>query len=191
MRLFVGIEVSKDVRLTVSQIQAALSPALNRQGVRLVKPEKVHLTLLFLGNVDETKVSEILPLLDHAAKVGDFSIQLRELGVFPTERRPGVVWIGVDGGQQLLELQTVVTAALEPYTEKNDSRGYSPHLTLARISPASQKIGLALKPSVNRTARDICGEPVASEWKVSGIVLFQTMPDGSYLQLHRSPLGSA
>ncbi len=192
VRLFVGIEVSDEIRDTVARVQEFLAPALSRQGVRLVKPEKAHLTLVFLGNVDEESIGEVSACLDRAVAGGDgLTIELTTLGVFPTDRRPGVVWFGLNSGQSLLELQGRLAEGLEAFVEKPESRPYSPHLTLARISPASQKIGLALKGSLSRTAAEICGDRVVSNWKPSGIVLFQTMPDGSYEALHHSPLGGA
>jgi RNA 2',3'-cyclic 3'-phosphodiesterase len=125
-RLFVGLDLPESVRQSLS----ALDPHLH--GVRWMKPEQIHLTLCFLGNV-ETAAEEILREKLAAIRMARFFLPLQGMGSFPARGQPQVIWIGVGAGHpQLFYLHkrvqdAALAAGLEP-----DLRPWHPHITIAR-----------------------------------------------------------
>ncbi len=105
------------------------------QGLRAVSPENLHVTVKFLGAVS----LHDLPAIEQAAEgiLGDISgseIVLKGLGVFPHERRPSILWIGIDRAGELIRLAQKLDAACAELGFPRERRSYHPHVTLARIS---------------------------------------------------------
>src|SRR5205809_4097642 len=98
MRLFVAIDLGDEVRAAIAAEQRRVGEALGgaRSTLRWVRPEHIHLTLVFLGEVDEGSSGAIVDAmsepLDHAA----FALVLGGLGVFPPQGAPRVLWLGVE-----------------------------------------------------------------------------------------------
>lgn len=130
LRLFVAIDPPGTI---ATVLEEALAPA------RLLAPDekwshlsKLHLTLVFLGNLPASSVEPIGAALARAAAgVSPFGIHVRGAGTFGRGNRARVLWVGVDGGQDLLRLQGAVAAEMEAFGH-HEERPYSPHLTLAR-----------------------------------------------------------
>ncbi len=123
MRLFIAIdfeELSEYFRQLQEQIPE----------VKATKPKKFHLTLKFLGEVSDDKVEDAKKKLE-SVKFSPFKLKLGETGVFPNEKFIRVLWVGMEDGEKVNELQRDIEAALEGMFEK-DSK-FHPHVTLARI----------------------------------------------------------
>jgi len=99
------------------------------------RPEGIHLTLKFLGEVPDAKAQEIMAALTAALKGSStLNLEVAGAGAFPTVRAPRVVWIGVGGDiEKLAALQAVVEDAMEKAGFEREARKFSPHLTVARI----------------------------------------------------------
>ena len=129
-RLFIAIDLPKPVCWRLGQLVAAPP-----RGVRPVRPVQLHLTLHFLGDVEDAAcagLSEALAGVMHGA----FSIAIRGTGVFPPRGRPSVLWAGVAESAALSELHAAIGAALVPCGLEIERRPYVPHVTLARFTPA-------------------------------------------------------
>ncbi len=97
-----------------------------------MEPDKIHLTVKFLGDIEASRVDAIANALEGALKLFPrFTISAKGLGVFPALRRPRVLWVGLEGGQ-LVKLAAKVEAALEPLGFAREERGFQPHLTIGR-----------------------------------------------------------
>lgn len=140
MRAFVAIFPPLKIRAAaVTEAREAIRGSAAR--VRWVRPENVHLTLKFLGDVRE----EILKYVDAAleevcATHTPFDVELAELGAFPSTQRARVLWRGVGAGfEELRSLATDLEAALAPLGFERAERPYAPHLTVGRVRgrPAS------------------------------------------------------
>jgi len=133
IRTFIAIPLSDRIKEELSKLQEELKQ--NEAEVKWVRPEGIHLTLKFLGNVEEEKVQEIEEAIGKKIrKSSPFLLSLGCLGVFPDLRRPRVVWIGVEkGASEVKELARRVEKALLPLGAKKEDRPFSPHLTLGRI----------------------------------------------------------
>jgi 2'-5' RNA ligase len=134
IRSFVAIELPDEARTALSDLQGSLKAQVPPKTVRWVRPESIHLTLQFLGDVAPSQIEAIADALrGTCANQPPFMCQLRELGVFPNPRRPRIVWIGVtEPSGALKALQKKVTLALEPLGFEPERRPFTPHLTVGR-----------------------------------------------------------
>jgi 2'-5' RNA ligase len=134
IRTFIAIELSPEIKQALERIQSRLK-AKSRASAKWVEPESIHLTLKFLGNIDTEKVSEIIDLLEKAVSgTGALDLEVGGVGVFPNPGRVRVVWVGLGGDiERLSRLQKQVESSLEPLGFTVEARGFSPHLTLARV----------------------------------------------------------
>jgi RNA 2',3'-cyclic 3'-phosphodiesterase len=128
LRLFVGIELPASLRLRLSLLCTGLP------GARWVDPGNLHLTLRFIGEVDEGTASDIDDALARI-RAPRLAVTLGGAGSFGGER-PRVLWIGVEDSAPLLQLQDRVESALRRAGVPPDTRRYSPHVTLARLKQA-------------------------------------------------------
>ncbi len=137
MRLFVAIELSGALHRPLERYLAQLS-GFSRD-LRFCKPEQLHLTLKFLGELDEARLGRVEKVMRRASEgVGPFEIALTGLGAFPPRGLPRVLWCGIDdpsgGCGAWVERAEAGFAKLGVPREK---RAYHPHITLARSrSPA-------------------------------------------------------
>ena len=134
-RLFAAVELPQDVRDQAATIIADL----RRDGwhARWAKPESMHLTMRFYGDVPTTAVPGLSDAIATAIRhVGAFALQTGRLGVFPNSRNPRVLWIGLDGNTAALNrLYEEIEAASEALGFAREARGFSPHITLGRLRP--------------------------------------------------------
>ena len=129
-RLFVAIRIAPEVAERLCQAQAELDPLLS--DIRWIKRESLHLTLKFLGAVEEARIQGIQSALQTAlAPLPRFTVSCRGLGVFPAIRRPRVLWAGLEGGA-LPSLAGATDATLEPLGFPREEREFKPHLTIGR-----------------------------------------------------------
>jgi 2'-5' RNA ligase len=136
IRAFVAIELSENVRRELGRIQDSLRGKGAAERVRWVKPEGIHLTLKFLGNVPSSTITEIVHAVTEASKgTKPFTIDFSGLGCFPSNSRPNVIWVGVEGDTAPLKrLQSAVEGRLSVLGYPEEKRGYTPHLTLGRVA---------------------------------------------------------
>jgi len=130
MRLFVALDIAEDVRARLGALLDELRRS-NRD-VRWVKPEALHVTLKFLGEQPEDKLSYITEALAAVRQAGRFEMALRGLGCFPNERRPRVFWVGVNAPAQIGTLAAAVDEAMAALGIARERRAFSAHLTLGR-----------------------------------------------------------
>ena len=134
IRTFVAIELDDDAK---AHIAAAIETLSQKRidNLRLVRPEGVHLTLKFLGDIEVSQVPRVADAMKHAASQQDpFSLTLGAPGVFPNTNRARVLWIGVDGEIRALKfLQAEVEEALTSVGFAAERQPFNPHLTIGRM----------------------------------------------------------
>lgn len=133
IRAFLAIEPDDAVRAEVARLLRRLKSLPGR--VSWVRPENVHLTLRFLGNVDQAFIDAYVQRLAPAfARFPPFQARVRGLGVFPNPRRPSVIWTGLETEDDtLLRLQQLAEAAARDVGLTPERRRFVAHLTLGRI----------------------------------------------------------
>ena len=131
IRTFLALVVGDETRQRLAAIAAELSPRL--VGFKWTKPEQLHLTLAFLGEVDAARIDDLRAALSAAVQSQQpFDLRWQGLGGFPKPNRAHILWAGVsNGAEPLAELQRAVAAALASAGFPCDDR-FTPHITLAR-----------------------------------------------------------
>ena len=98
-----------------------------------MQAESIHVTLKFIGHVEETQLPAIKDSLANVKLSAPIEIAFRNFGFFPKERRPRVFWLGIEAGPNLAELAARISSTLEPVGIPREQRTFRPHLTLARF----------------------------------------------------------
>ncbi len=144
IRTFIAIHLPADVQAVLGAVSQELAPRVPQRAVTWVKPDRMHLTLRFLGDTPTGRLDALAEMLDAvAAQRRSFRLQLGPLGVFPDERRPRVIWVGLDGEvQQAAALQKALDVALVPLGWQPEGKPFSPHLTLGRVKRDNDRIRL-------------------------------------------------
>ena len=140
IRTFIAISLTPELKVELNKMIDDLKPIT--RDVRWVKPDSIHLTLKFLGNLSTDQLKKVFSGMDIAqAKFpGIFSVNVEGTGCFPSLRRPRVLWVGVKGEEMenLRSLQRLIDSSLREQGFATENRKYSPHLTVARIKFAEQ-----------------------------------------------------
>src|SRR5207245_6930063 len=149
MRLFVALEIPSDVRENLAALLKALR-AVSPQ-TRWVRPENLHLTLKFMGEVPETKLAAIRSALAGVRSDQPTTVDFRGLGFFPNEKRPRVFWAGIEASSNLKTLAADIEGAMEKCGIAREKRDFSPHLTLARLErPLPEALRKAIAENAGR-----------------------------------------
>ncbi|HKT89802.1 MAG TPA: RNA 2',3'-cyclic phosphodiesterase [Candidatus Sulfotelmatobacter sp.] len=130
MRLFVAIEIEPVIRERINEFVSGLRPKISE--ARWVRPEGMHITLKFLGNVADERRT----MVENALRCvcgREVTLSLKQLGVFPNPRSPRVLWAGIQAGPELEQLATAVDRQMGSIGFETEKRGFSPHVTLARF----------------------------------------------------------
>ena len=139
LRAFVAIELPEGLKGKLKRLQAMLKKGAGR-GVSWAAPERIHLTLKFLGEIRAESVDKVEAALRSAAE-GSLPLLLKTTGVgtFPSLKAPlkmpmpRVVWVGIEDCKELSRLQKRVEEELSTLGFERDGRPFSPHLTLCRV----------------------------------------------------------
>jgi len=130
MRAFIAIPCPDELKEGMLGIQERIK---DTGKLTLVKPENIHLTMKFLGEVDEDKIPDITERLDFLSEQQDFDISLKGIGAFPGMDYIRVVWVGVDkGAGDIIKIHSEIDHNLKEMNFKKD-KNFHPHLTIARV----------------------------------------------------------
>jgi 2'-5' RNA ligase len=159
LRVFLAVSPPHEVRLAlIDQISHLPIPG------RLVPPDNWHITLRFLGEVDEVACERYTAAVDQSDLGSDFPMRIDHLGAFPKPSKATVVWAGIDRGQQrLFQLAEFAVVRAMDVGIVGEERPFRPHLSLSRV-----------RPQVSVT--DLIDEELDVAWRVDGLVLFRTLP---------------
>ncbi len=144
MRLFVAVDLDENLRARVDPLLSRLSAL---QGVKAVERENLHTTLIFLGEVEESKVKEIISALS-SVRFTPFEISLKGVGKFPERGDARVVWIGIEDNGKLVELAEKVYIELKKLGFKRD-KDFVAHVTVARVKRRNKEIEKVVKEFEN------------------------------------------
>ena len=136
MRLFVALDLRQEVREAIRDLIARLKPA--SRNARWVRPEGMHVTLKFIGYVAAEQLDPIRAALSRIRSDRPVEMRFRGIGFFPNEKRPRVIWCGIEASANLAPLAANIERALEPLGIAPESREFVPHLTLARFNPPAR-----------------------------------------------------
>lgn len=190
VRVFVSVGLSGEAR-------EALVDAVERmrrevpEGIQWARPDGLHLTLKFLGNIPSGDVKPLLECVRETARANPaFGLQLRGLGTFPDRRKPRVLWAGVSGDLDALSsLQQTVEEGINALGHSPERRPFRPHITLGRPRRRVADGELA------RIGAVVSGlaPPVSVSWQVESLDLMRSelRPSGAvYTALGSGSLGT-
>jgi len=132
VRTFIALELSDGLKEGI----LTLNEELRKRGVRASwsRRQTLHLTLKFLGDVEETDLPEVVAAVVRASIwVRPFDIETRSLGAFPSPARPRILWVGIEPADDLMALQQAIDGELTKLGFPREKRRFHPHITLGRI----------------------------------------------------------
>jgi 2'-5' RNA ligase len=155
VRLFVALEIPAAVRDNLAAFIKGLrdlSALLADKRPRWVRSENLHVTLKFIGEASATKLEGIRGALSAIRLDAPVDLQFRELGFFPDEKYPRVLWAGLAASPNLPLLAGDIDRALEAQGIAPDKRAFTPHLTLVRFEPPGlhEKLRAAIQKNSER-----------------------------------------
>jgi 2'-5' RNA ligase len=133
MRTFIAIDLDEEIKKNISELLRKLDRG--SKNIKWVKPQGMHLTLKFLGEVTKERICEVETVLKNIAKeYRPFPLDLMGTGVFPPgSQSPRILWLGVRQSDTLIEIQSSLENKLEKLHFPKEKRTYHPHLTLGRV----------------------------------------------------------
>jgi 2'-5' RNA ligase len=187
MRLFIAVEMSSTVeeaaREVIGELRDRAARLAPRSRITWAAPERLHVTIRFIGQADEGRAESIRTALGVTIDAPAFDVTVEGVGAFPPKGPPRVFWAGLtDGRNGLLDLERAVSQRLETLLPAED-RPYAPHLTLARVKEPG---GLAKAALLEGLADRHFGRV-----HVDAITLFESRlsPKGpTYVSLQRTAL---
>ena len=157
IRAFLAVELSQELQAGLATVQQELKHRIEpemKRDMRLswAQPASIHLTLKFLGDMDEQVIDPLLGAVEQA--IGSqraVNVPLERLGAFPRPQSPRVLWVGPPvnwergaEAKRIAEIHGAIEQACEGLRFLRETRPFSPHLTLARIKVGERQVGAAL-----------------------------------------------
>jgi 2'-5' RNA ligase len=138
IRSFIAFDL--DSELVIRRLSEVQTKLVNTGAIlKLVKPQNIHITMRFLGNISPSMVSSIYEEMGKIA-FASFDVEIKGLGVFPKLKYPRVIWAGIrKGADELNNIFNQLEPLLRKLGLKPDSKGFSPHLTIARVKTGKNK----------------------------------------------------
>jgi 2'-5' RNA ligase len=187
VRTFLGIDLGEEIRDRLVSLQADLGTIAS--DVKWVEPDNLHLTLLFLGEVEQREVLDICRAGQNAvAELPVFTMSIEGAGCFPNSRRPRTLWVGVgEGSEEVCAVHDAIEAPLlEMGSYRRETRAYVPHVTLGRVKGDRPNDELAKALTKNQTWS--AGDVLVREVQVMSSELTRDGP--IYTVLGRAKLSS-
>ncbi len=177
-RIFVAIDISDEARHEVSNYISELRREFPDIKVGWDRPEKLHLTLKFLGDADDEQIKKLCEIcLKISSEISDLKFEITKTGVFSSPQNARVLWLGIKGDvEELRKINSILESECEKIGFEKEKRNYRPHLTIGRIREPKKAFELAKAHLENKF------EPVGFE--VSEIVIYESelRPTGSVFQ---------
>jgi 2'-5' RNA ligase len=157
IRAFLAVELSQELRVELATVQQELKrriePEMKRNtSISWAQPASIHLTLKFLGDMDEQVINPLLAAVEQAiGSQGAVNVPLERLGAFPRPQSPRVLWVGPSENwerraeaKRIAEIHGAIEQACEGLSFLRETKPFSPHLTLARIKVGERQVGVVL-----------------------------------------------
>jgi 2'-5' RNA ligase len=152
LRSFIAIELPEEVKSALSRLQDKLKESA--VDIRWVKPDNIHLTLKFLGDIDDKNIGNIVQQLEGAcAKYSFFELAVSGIGVFPNVRSPRVMWAGLKYEDAFAGFHGEIENGLASIGYEREGRRFSPHLTLGRFRSFKGKASVSERIELHKNDR--------------------------------------
>jgi 2'-5' RNA ligase len=166
VRLFIAALIPEEIQSQLSLYIRTLKQAVD--GVKWEKSEKLHVTLKFLGDVDQSLVNEISSLLSlNAQNCSPFQVSTTLFGAFPNLRSPKVLYAGLSQNKEMAEFHSLIEDGLLEFGFERENRKFTPHITLGRVK---KRIDLQCIPILQKKEFNI---------REIGLIKSELRPEGS------------
>jgi 2'-5' RNA ligase len=138
IRTFIAIEIPDSIHKKIAKVQDELESKKQRAHISWTKPGNIHLTLRFLGEIEESRIDSVGEAIEKAVQpFAPFTFLVTNFGAFPNFRRPRVLWIGIENpSSQLIQMAEKIEDQLSKIGFPSEKRKFSPHLTIGRVKSA-------------------------------------------------------
>jgi 2'-5' RNA ligase len=181
LRTFIALPALPTVQQAIAEVQKKLKTV--QADVKWEPQDKFHITLIFLGNVEQSKLERLSTALAKSfQQFRSFTISYESIGAFPTIRNPRIVWIGIQSNQTVLDLQAAAGQVCAEFGFPKEDRVFHPHITLGRVKETRNVVRLteAIKTVTFDPIEMYCSEIVLmkSELHPSGSIytILKTFP---------------
>lgn len=133
IRTFIAIEIPLLIREKISEFQDELKR--NQASIKWIKTDNIHITLKFLGNIDENRITDIAQAIDKVTEqIRPFSIEVAGAGVFPNYKKPRVIWVGAKSEEDVLKIVAKkIEQEMHNLGFEKEKRSFQAHLTMGRV----------------------------------------------------------
>jgi 2'-5' RNA ligase len=171
MRTFIAIELPKEIKDALSKLQQQLKST--QADVKWVAPENIHLTLKFLGEVEDKNLESIIKIINELAKnYPSFLARIFSIGAFPKLNYPRVIWVGIDkGDDRIKEIANELENRIAKLGIPKESRPFSSHITIGRTRSTLNRERLAQE--LNKLTEEFGQENL--EFSVAKITLYKSI----------------
>ncbi len=173
IRTFIALPTQSEAQQAIAEVQAELKAT--HANVKWESYDKFHITLVFLGNIEQSKLESLSAALAKSIQqFPSFTITYESIGAFPNIRNPRVIWIGTKSNQTVLDLQVTTGRICAEFGFPQEARAFHPHITLGRVKETRNFVRLteAIKTITFEPIETFCPEVLLmkSELHPSGSV---------------------
>lgn len=155
VRCFMAVDLDDDIKAFLRQIQKNLIPFFQNARVQWVRPEQMHLTLRFLGEITESTVQAMIRECAFLQQERPTTMTIQGMGCFPSLKNPRVIWVGCKCPETIFRMQEKIEKAAQSVGLEPEKKLFTPHLTLGRIKETRTVFNPSLWPSLNEWMPDM------------------------------------
>lgn len=189
MRAFIAAPVSPEIRKGLHSVMQRLRNTFRMAPIKWVTPDQFHLTFRFLGNVPDESAAEITSRLRAVCeRFRPLDAFVSGLGCFPHASEPRVIWVGMNGGPGLLNLQRAIAETTAGFGDRPTHESFHPHLTVGRVRDISMGERREIGEALQRLHADNVGN-----WRIDRVVLLKSEASSAgshYTTLAEIPLAA-
>jgi 2'-5' RNA ligase len=179
IRTFLALEIPNDVK---EQIFNLINDFEEAKFFKWEQKHKIHLTLKFIGDIDNNLIPEIIEKLSFLNNLSTQTLELKNFGLFYNKKEPKIFWAGLNVSDELINAVNLIEDCLYEFGIEKERRNFKPHLTLLRIKNSAKTDFLS-------KLKDFNFEPIVFESDTIVFYKSELLPTGSvYKSLHKFQL---
>ena len=147
-RVFVGIDLSRKFSRLIPMLKTTIGE--HEGDIKWISGKNLHLTLSFLGNIDDSKIETLITDLQEVKALPKFTLFVNGTGTFPNSETPKVFWLGIEEGyNELSDTQSIIDELSFDYKETQREEKFVPHITIGRINSAKKNTKIDVSTFLN------------------------------------------
>ena len=147
-RVFVGIDLSRKFSRLIPMLKTTIGE--HEGDIKWISGKNLHLTLSFLGNIDDSKIETLIADLQEVKALAKFTLSVNGTGTFPNLETPKVFWLGIEEGyDELSDTQSIIDELSFDYKETQREEKFVPHITIGRINSAKKSTKIDVSTFLN------------------------------------------